>query len=153
LDRSRPPSQLPARGVERTQADDSGGDAPESEERKGRGRGLRDLDSGERPERRRGASGVHPDGERLREGHCLAAGAVRQSGRALHTFDPPHFGHAGKGFVMAGQGLTKGLVGAGGCWWESSTASAICLVDIEAVAKPVVAHANQLAAVAVAKFL
>jgi hypothetical protein len=39
------------------------------------------------------------------------------------------------------------------CGWEDKTSSAICIFDEEAAFRPVVKHLNQLAAVAVPKFL
>jgi hypothetical protein len=70
------------------------------------------------------------------------------------SFQPPRLGHDAAGFTgTIPGGPAKGLVVAIGCWWEDKSSSAICLFDEEAAGKPVVAHLNTLAKVAVAKFL
>lgn len=80
-------------------------------------------------------------------GLLLKAGAAK-------SFQPSRLGHDATGFTGAVPGgLAKGLVVAIGCWWEDKSSSAICLFDEEAAGKPVVAHLNALAKVAVPKFL
>ena len=70
------------------------------------------------------------------------------------SFQPPRLGHDAAGFAGAiPGGPAKGLVVAIGCWWDDKSSSAICLFDEEAAGKPVVAHLNTLAKVAVPKFL
>ena len=55
--------------------------------------------------------------------------------------------------VVQVQGLAKGLVAAAGCWWNDNALSAVCILDEEAIGKPVVKHLNQLAAIAAPKIL
>ena len=81
-------------------------------------------------------------------------GLFLKAGASAKSFQPPRFGHDAAGLTGAVPGQrAKGLVVAIGCWWEDTSSSAICLFDEEAAGKPVVAHLNKLAQVAVAKFL
>ena len=81
-------------------------------------------------------------------------GVFVKAGVSAKSFQPPRLGHDAAGFTGAVPGIrAKGLVFAIGCWWEDRSSSAICLLDEEAAGKPVVAHLNTLAKVAVAKFL
>ena len=68
--------------------------------------------------------------------------------------NPSHLGYQATGMVVTvGSGPAKGLVAAMGCWWNDSAYSAVCILDEEAIGKPVVKHLNQLAAIAVPKVL
>ncbi len=89
------------------------------------------------------------------KGVIVLPGPYADAGWSVKTFQLQHFGHeGGKGIgLRSAHGLTQGLVGAGGCWWDSSTLTAICIVDIEASNKPILTHLNQLAAIAVRRFL
>jgi len=75
------------------------------------------------------------------------------AGSRSKPFKPSPFGQQAAGFTAALTGQTKGLVTAAGCWWSNKKSSAFCLFDEEAAGKPVVAHLNALARIAVAKFL
>jgi hypothetical protein len=81
-------------------------------------------------------------------------GLFLKAGASAKSFQPPRLGHDAAGLTGAVPGKrAKGLVVAIGCWWEDKSSSAICLFDEEAAGKPVVAHLNKLAQIAVPKFL
>lgn len=69
------------------------------------------------------------------------------------ALNPPHLGNDARGLLVYPQGVTKGLVAAVGCWWDDQSYSAVCILDEEAIGKPVVKHLNQLAAIVVPKVL
>lgn len=89
------------------------------------------------------------------QGVITPPGPYADAGWSITTFQLQRFGHeGGKGIALRSPGgPTQGLAGAGGCWWNSSTLTVICLVDIEAANKPILTHLNQLAAIAVPRFL
>jgi hypothetical protein len=66
---------------------------------------------------------------------------------------PVGLGYDRTGMTVLPQGQATGLVAAVGCWWNDKTSSAICLLDEEAANRPVAQHLNQLAKIAVPKFL
>lgn len=79
---------------------------------------------------------------------------VKAGAAHAKSFQPPRLGHDATGLTGAVPGQrAKGLVVAIGCWWEDKSSKAICLFDEEAAGKPVVAHLNKLAHIAVSKFL
>lgn len=81
-------------------------------------------------------------------------GLFLKAGASVKSFQPARLGHDAVGLTGAVPGKqAKGLVVALGCWWEDKSSSAICLFTEEAAGKPVVAHLNTLAHVAVPKFL
>jgi hypothetical protein len=73
-------------------------------------------------------------------------------GRAK-PLNPQGEGYSGAGVLIRASGFAKGLIAAIGCWWDHSTYRDICLLDEEAVGKPVVDHLNVLAKNIVPKFL
>jgi hypothetical protein len=85
---------------------------------------------------------------------ALFPGIATSKGWPSKRFEPAHIHrYTTKGFVITPTGVSKGLAIAVACWWDDTTSSAICLMDEEAAAKPVVKHLDQLAAVVVPKFL
>jgi hypothetical protein len=89
------------------------------------------------------------------KGVLMLPGPYGNAGWTIKRIQLGHFGHdGGNGLALrGGQGLLKGLAGAGACWWEGAALTAICLVDVEAAGKPILKHLNQLAAIAVPRFL
>jgi hypothetical protein len=86
--------------------------------------------------------------------HALTfPGLFANAGWPAKWFNPSHLGYQTRGIVVQVQGLAKGLVAAAGCWWNDKALSAVCIVDEEAIGKPVVKHLNQLAAIAAPKIL
>ncbi|MDX6564845.1 MAG: hypothetical protein QOE10_507 [Gaiellales bacterium] len=84
----------------------------------------------------------------------LFPGVFTNAGWPTRSFTPLNIHHhTAHGFAVTPQGRATGLVAAIACWWEDKTSSAICIFDEEAASRPVVKHLNQLAAVAVPKFL
>ena len=80
-------------------------------------------------------------------------GLLSSAGMPAHPIRVSRLGHAGNGFTVAPSGLAKGLTVAIGCWWEKKSHKAICVLDEEAASRPVTAHMQQFAKLAVAKFL
>src|SRR5919197_910127 len=86
------------------------------------------------------------------QGYVSFPGVFTNIGWPTKRIDPPGYGHPAVGVVVTvGSGPAKGLVAAVGCWWDSSAYTAVCLLDEEAVGKPVVKHLNALAKIAVPK--
>jgi hypothetical protein len=75
------------------------------------------------------------------------------AGMPSKRITPAPLGYSRTGLTVLPQGQAKGLIAAIGCWWNDKTYSAICLLDEEAANRPVTQHLNQLAKLAVAKFL
>lgn len=81
-------------------------------------------------------------------------GLFSNAGWPSKHVNPVHFGYQATAIVVTvGSGPAKGLVAAVGCWWDDNALTAACLLDEEAVGKPVMKHLNQLAAIAVKKVL
>ena len=75
-------------------------------------------------------------------------------GFPTERLQPPLFGYNAVAVkVNVTEGYAKGLVAATGCWWDDKSSSAICLLVEEAAARPAVQHLEDLAKVAVPKFL
>jgi len=91
---------------------------------------------------------------RFLEGSLSLPGLLTSRSWPTKRIQPEGFGHAAVGIVTkVGSGPTKGLVAAIGCWWDSGAYTAACLFVEEAGRKPVVAHLNALAKIAVPKVL
>ncbi len=86
-------------------------------------------------------------------GGVTIPGLLTTRGWTSKAINPSSLGFHSTGFVTKPQGLATGLTAALGCWWNDKTYSAVCLSVEEAVGKPVVAHLNALAKIAVPKVL
>jgi len=89
----------------------------------------------------------------LETGTVAFPGVLSSHGIPAHILHLPHLGHMGSGSTFAASGGAKGLTVAVGCWWEDKTYKAICVFDEEAAFRPVVAHMQHFAQIAVPKFL
>ena len=100
---------------------------------------------------------LHTDYDTLTGGFMVHSftfpGIFATAGWPAQRLKTPGYGDNAAGFKVAVQGLGKGLVAAIGCWWNDKTYSAICIFDEEAASHPVVTHLNELAKVAVPRFL
>jgi hypothetical protein len=76
-------------------------------------------------------------------------GLFTNGGWPTKHVQPAALGYQTTGLVVTPQGQAKGLRAAIGCWWNDDAFSAVCLLDEEALAKPVLKHLNQLAKIAV----
>ena len=100
---------------------------------------------------------VDKDYDKLTGGFLIRSvtfpGLFLKMGASTKSFQPPRLGHDAAGLTGEVPGKqAKGLIFAIGCWWEDKSSSAICLFDEEAAGKPVVAHLNKLAQIAVSTF-
>jgi hypothetical protein len=97
------------------------------------------------------------DYDKLTGGFIIAGatwpGLFTTHGWPTKALNPPHLGNDARGLLVYPQGVVKGLVAAVGCWWDDQSYSAVCLMVEEAIGKPVVAHLNALAKIAVPKVL
>lgn len=90
----------------------------------------------------------------FQKGSAALPAEFSSHGLPTEHFDPPHFGHNAIGLkVNVAEGYAKGMVAAAGCWWDDKSSSAICLAVEESAARPAVKHLEDLAKVAVPKFL
>ena len=80
-------------------------------------------------------------------------GLFTTHGWPTKALNPPHLGNNARGLLVEVQGVGKGLIAAVGCWWDDQSYAAVCILDEEAIGKPVVKHLNQLAAIVVPKIL
>jgi len=89
----------------------------------------------------------------LKKGSADFPGLFTKAGWPSQPFRPAALGHPRTGLTFAMQKAYKGVLSAVACWWDNKKQSAICLLDEEATFRPVVKHLDQVAAVAVPKFL
>jgi hypothetical protein len=89
----------------------------------------------------------------FKKGGTAFPGVFTSAGMPSKPFRVPRHGHPAVGLTFAPQGDARGLLVAIACWWSDKKESAICLLDEEKKSRPVVKHLDQIAAVAVPKFL
>ena len=98
--------------------------------------------------------GYHELTGQFQKGSVELPAEFSSHGFPTEPFDPPRFGHDARAVkVSVPEGYAKGMVAAAGCWWDDKSSSAICLAVEEAAARPAVKHLEDLAKVAVPKFL
>ena len=98
--------------------------------------------------------GYHELTAEFQKGSVALPAEFSSHGFPTEQFDPPRFGHNARAVkVSIVEGYAKGMVAAAGCWWDDKSSSAICLAVEESAARPAVKHLEDLATVAVPKFL